>query len=138
MSKQNPFVPHDVPDNFDQEVWDADAHDYKRAFEEVREEILKSRSFQPVIAPRQNIIDYVEPYTVNGKRNKAFSGEEHRLYILSEHPPSDGHLIYENKETGVYISREIYLPDTSLDGIKPYAKSLFHEAKKLNRKARKG
>ena len=138
MSNQNSFVPHEIPDNFDQSIWEADAHDYKKSFEEIREEILKSRQYQPIIAPRQNIIDYMEPFSSNGKRHRNFRGEEHRLYILSEYPPSDGQLVYENTENGVKISREVYLSSTSLDGIKPYVKSLFQEARKMNRKAKKG
>lgn len=136
MPDRDPFVPHEVPDNFDQEMWKADASEAQKDYEVVRKEVLKTRRPQKAIGPRQNLIDDVEPFTVNGKRNKNFQGDEHKVYIVSNLPPSPGTLIYKNTKTGAYVSMNMYLPEISLSAIVQYAKPLFKEAKKANKRSK--
>lgn len=131
MDRWDIHQPRDVPNTFDDDLWKRDARETQEDYENIREEVLKYSTPRPNIAPRMNIISYFKEFS-----GRPFKGEEHTVYVLSDYPPCEATLVYENREKGTKVKRDIYLDSPSIEQILPHGKSLSKEAKKVNRRAK--
>lgn len=129
-------IPYEVPDNFDEDLFRKESRELMEGFEENKQALIGDREPPFAIGPRQNIIDFIEPFSVDGKRNRNFRGDEHQVFLDCDYPPCEARLIYKNLTKNVMIMVDVFLLDPYLSDIKNYSKALFQQAKKANRKAR--
>lgn len=120
-----------VPNNFDDDLWKSEGSDLSAMYQEVRNRILGKKEKPYVIGPRQNIIHLLPHFSRRGKIHRRFRGGKESVFLISDYPPCEALLVYTDRDNGLYLEHEIYLQTPDIDSVKPYAKSLFLEARKM-------